>query len=170
MRKIVAACFVLALFCSSAKAQNEYKKPRRSSYFFVAPGAISINVEPFRQSSFQIGGGYEGFIYRGLGIGIDGGALRVATPGTLQKWTGMLSLDAIYDFQRASGQKLCPFIAAGFTAIPQFDVGGGYNVGGGIKYWFAERSGLKVEFRFHARPGDLHTYDDIQARIGIAIR
>ena len=169
MRKILPACFVLALFCSTASAQNEFKKPRRSGYCFVAPGAISVNVAS-SQSSFQVGGGYEGFIYRGLGIGIDGGALRVASQGTSRKWTGMLSLDAIYDFQRATKQKLCPFVAAGLTVIPEFDVGGGYNFGGGIKYWFAERYGLKVEFRFHARPGALHTYDDVQARIGLAIR
>jgi len=171
MKRLVAVFFALALFCSSAGAQNEeFKKPRRSGYFFIAPGAISLNVRQFSRPSFQIGGGFEGFIYRGLGIGMDIGGLRVGAEGASQHWTAMMSLGAIYDFQHTAKQKVCPFIAAGLTAIPQFDVAGGYHLGGGVKYWFAEHYGMKVEFRFQARPGNLRTYDDVQARIGIAIR
>ncbi len=168
MRKIFAACFVLALICNVAHAQNEFKKPKRSGYFFVAPGAISVNVNS--QSTLQVGGGFEAFLYRGLGIGVELGGLRVASSSASSKWTGMLSLDGVYDFQRSAKQKLCPFVAAGFTALPEFDVGGGYNFGGGIKYWFAEHYGVRVAFRAHFRPGDLHTYEDVQGIIGIAIR
>lgn len=168
MRKLLAVPLLLGLVGSSLQAQDRFEKPRRSGYFFVAPGAVSVNVNS--QSTLQVGGGFEGFLYRGLGIGIDAGALRVSSSTAARRWTGMLSLDAIYDFQRTTGQKFCPFVAAGFTAIPEFDVGGGYNFGGGFKYWFGERYGLRVEFRDHARPGDLHTYNDVQVRIGLAIR
>jgi hypothetical protein len=169
MRKMFAACFMFALFCGSAGAQDQFKKPWQSGYFFVAPGSISINTDS--QSSVQVGGGYEGFIYKGLGMEFDAGAFYVAPRYVnSRKWTGMLSLDAVYDFQRSDKQKLSPFIAVGLTAIPAFDVSAGYNFGGGIKYWLQERIGLKAEFRFHVRPGQLRTYQDIQSRIGVAFR
>ncbi len=168
MPRLLAACLVLAFSCSLASAQSEFKKPKHSGYFFVAPGAVAVNYDS--QSSFQVGGGFEGFIYKGLGVGVEVGGLRVSSHTSSRQWTGMLSMNAVYDFQRTAKQKVCPFIAAGFTAIPQFDVGGGYNFGGGIKYWFGEHWGMRVALRIHARPGEVHTYDDVQGIIAIAIR
>jgi len=171
MRNILTTFFTLALVCGSAFAQSDFKKPQKSGYFFVAPGGLSVNQDSLSQWSFQIGGGFEGFTYRGLGLWVDGGGLGVGSTGSARRWTGMISTGAIYNFQRSAEQKICPFIAAGFTAIPEFDsAGAGYNVGGGVNYWFARRFGLKMDFRFHSRPGKLRTYDDVQGLIGIAVR
>ena len=162
---------MLALVCGSAFAQSDFKKPQKSGYFFVAPGGLSVNQGSLSRSTLQVGGGFEGFIYRGFGLWIDGGGLRGESRGSSQTWTGMVSMGATYNFQRSAEQKICPFITAGLTAIPEADSSGaGYNVGGGLNYWFAKRFGLKMDFRFHSRPGNLRTYDDVQGRIGFAIR
>ena len=115
------------------------------------------------------GGGYEGFLHKGFGLGFD---IGVGSPlsDSASGLAGILTLNAIYDFQRTANQKFCPFVAGGLTALMPNDAGGGFNVGGGVKYWFAKHAGLRIDFRFHARPGRLHTYQDVQARIGIAFR
>jgi len=49
------------------------------------------------------------------------------------------------------------------------DVPGGYNFGGGLQYWFADRVGVRFEFRDHIFTGILnHHYP--QGRIGIVFR
>ncbi len=169
MRKWYAALYVVTLLCASARAQDTFKKPQRSGYFFVAPGGISANVKVFSEPSVQFGGGFEGFIYRGFGFGIDGGALRVASDQP-KHWAADVCLDAIYNFQRSSSQKLSPFVMGGITLASAFDVCCGYNFGGGIQYWLGKHYGLRIEFRDHARVGALHTYHDPQARIGISVR
>lgn len=168
MRGVLTACFGLILVCGSAFAQGDFEKPQKSGYFFVAPGALSFNQ--VSQSSVLIGGGFEGYAYKGLGLWIEGGGLHAKSTGS-RSWTGLLSLGALYNFQRRADQKVCPFISGGLTAIPEFDsTGAGFNFGGGINCWFARRVGLKTDCRFTVRPGNLRTYDDVHARIGIAFR
>ncbi len=167
MKSFTITGFAIFLLCSCAFAEEEFKKPKQTGFVFISPGAFTVNVDA--RKTIEIGGGYEGFLYKGLGLGFDVGGIQQLSPGS-SNWTGITTLYAIYDFQRAANQKLCPYVFGGGTAIPASDVSGGYNLGGGVKYWFAKHAGLKLDFRFHARPGNLRTYDDIQARIGIAFR
>jgi hypothetical protein len=81
----------------------------------------------------------------------------------------MITVNAIYSFQKKAEQKACPFIIAGATAIPLFDVAGGFNFGGGVHYWPGKNYGLRVEFRDHVRSG-MRTYHDVQARIALVLR
>jgi hypothetical protein len=171
MRYLGAICLFLAFASHSAFAQDAFKKPRPSVFFYVAPGGLAVNQDG--NSSLEIGGGGNVFIYRGLGFEGDVGALRFGSRGAqgqqIHRWTGMFTLDAIYAFQRSAEQKVCPFLIAGVTAMPVFDVGGGDNFGGGIHYWFGRNYGLRMEFRDHVRSG-MRTYNDIQARIALAFR
>jgi opacity protein-like surface antigen len=170
MRSLCTVVLSLLLMASSAGAQEVFNKPKRSGYLFFAPGAISVNVKIWKDASNEIGGGFEGYLYKGLGLGIDLGAMHVADDYSTKHWTGVVCFYTTYDFQRSSAQKLSPFVVVGLTLVPQFMVGGGYHFGGGVKYWFSKRFGLRLEFRDHGRPGCLHTYHDVQGRIGLMIR
>jgi hypothetical protein len=170
MRHFFTAVCVLALLGGSAGAQELSQAPRNSGYVFAAPGAISVNVSTWTESTLQIGAGYERVLFKGLGIGIDGGALGVADSQSGRHWTPAFCLNGFYEFGRTSSRKLSPFVTAGLTAVPEFDVGGGYDIGGGVKYWFDQRYGVRIEFRDHARPGQLHTYHDLQVRVGFSFR
>lgn len=171
MRYPGVICLFLALASHSAFAQNVFKKPRPSAFSYVAPGGVAVNQGG--SSSLEIGGGGNVFIYRGLGLEADVGALRFGSRDAqgqrVHRWTGMFTLDVIYAFQWSAEQKVCPFLIAGATGIPVFDVSGGYNFGGGIHYWFGRNYGLRMEFRDHVRSG-IRTYHDIQARIALAFR
>jgi hypothetical protein len=140
------------------------------------PDAVNAALSSFldrgtwTESTLQIGAGYERVLFKGLGIGIDGGALGVADSRSGRHWTPTFCLNGVYEFRRSSTRKLSPFVTAGLTAVPEFDVPGGYDIGGGVKYWFGERYGVRIEFRDHARPGDLHTYHDLQVRVGFSFR
>ena len=171
MRCLGAICFLLAMASPRASAQDVFKKPRPSIFFFVAPGGVAVNLDNI--PSLEIGGGGNVFIYRGLGLEADAGALRFqsrdAQGQQVHRWTGMITIDALYAFQRSAEQKVCPFVIAGATAIPVFDVSGGYNFGGGVHYWISRNYGLRIEFRDHVRSG-MRTYHDVQGRIALALR
>jgi hypothetical protein len=117
----------------------------------------------------RIGGGFQGFLYKGFGIGIDVGGLRVASDQP-KHWAAILCLDGIHDFQRSKNQRLSPFVVAGITMASAFNVCCGYNFGGGVHYWAGRHYGFRIEFRDNARVGSLHTYHDPQVRIGLAVR
>jgi hypothetical protein len=172
MRPIGAAGLLLLLLGShSALAQKPFDKPRSSGFLFVAPGGVSVNHGG--GSSLEVGGGGQVFVYRGLGFDGDVGGLLYPSHDSqgkqIHRWTGMITLNAVYVFQRTAEQKACPFLIIGATGIPAFDVAGGFNFGGGVQYWFAEKYGLRVEFRDHIRSG-MRTYNDVQLRIAVAFR
>jgi len=169
MRRPFMAVFLSGMLYSAAMAQDVFKKPLPTGYFFVAPG---VRVDT-RQSTLEIGGGGELYVYKGLGFGGDVGGLRTpskdAAGNTVYRWTGMAAFHAIYNFQMSAKQKIHPFVVFGFTIIPAFDTPGGYNVGGGVQYWFSTHLGVRVEFREHVLTGARsHQYP--QARIGLAFR
>ena len=170
MRHCYEVICVLLLSAGAAGAQESFGESRNSGYVFVAPGAISANVSAWTVSTLQLGAGYERVLFKGLGIGIDGGPLRVGGGRSGQRWTGMFCVNGVYQFRRSSVRTLSPFVVAGLTAVPEFDVGGGYDFGAGINYLFDARYGVRIEFRDHARPGELHTYHDPQVRIALSFR
>jgi hypothetical protein len=164
MRYIWAVLCSLALLSDSAPGQ-ERSKPRASGFAFVAPG----ERHDTGSSTLQVGGGGEGYVYRGLGFGGDIGGLYSHSRTGVGQWTGMISLNALYNFNSADKSKLSPFMIGGVTLIPAFDVGGGFNFGGGLQYWFHDQIGLRIEFRDHVLTGmRYHHYP--QARIAIAFR
>jgi len=162
---------LLAMTSHSVSAQEPFKKPRSSAYFFAAPGGVAVNHGG--GSSLEIGGGGDAFFYRGLGIDGDVGALLYPSHSDqgqpIHRWTGMITANAIYVFQGSAEQKACPFALAGITAIPAFDVSGGFNFGGGTFYWLGRNYGLRIEFRDHIRSG-MRTYHDVQGRIALVFR
>ncbi len=168
MRNLSIIAGILTLLCFSANAQ-EFKKPKRSGYFFAAPGAIAVNATGGGETSIEFGGGYEGFLYRGLGIGIEIGGLYVPDESSTKHWAAVFSPILSYDFQRSTTQKVSPFVVLGAYMASEFQVCCGTTFGGGIKYWMSEHFGLRFEFRDNVRSG-MNNYHDIQGRIAFAIR
>jgi hypothetical protein len=164
MRNFLAIFCFLSLFCGSGLAQERHK-PRASGFFFVAPG----QRHDTGSSTLQIGGGAEGYVYKGLGFGADIGALRTFSTTGTGNWSGMMTLNTLYNFNTTDMSKISPFIIGGLTLIPAFDVPGGVNIGGGLQYWFRNGIGMRVEFRDHILTGmSNHHYP--QGRIAIVFR
>lgn len=163
MKYFFSVFFFLALLSGSGLAQ-ERNKPRVNGFFFVAPGVRNDTGS----STFGVGGGAEYYVYKGVGFGLDLGAINTASTTGVRHWTAMMSLNAIYNFNINDKSKVSPFIIGG-ASIAGFDVPGGVNFGGGIQYWFHEHIGLRVEFRDHIFIG-MNDHHYPQGRIGIAFR
>jgi hypothetical protein len=159
MRFMRILLLLLSVFPPCIRAQEEFKRPHTTGYLFAAPGRIASE-----HASMQVGGGIEGYFYKGLGFGVDGGAMN-----TDATWSGFGSLNVVYNFQNALDQKLAPFLTGGGTVYQGFEVIGGFHYGGGVQYWPATHYGIRLEFRGVVRSGR-HTYHDVHFRIGLALR
>ena len=117
MKQLLVACSLVALLSASLYAQDTTKKPRANGYFFVSPGVWNDTGD----ATFLIGGGGEAFIYRGLGFGVDLGAMH--SPNW-SSWAAILSINALYGIKLPTQTKLLPFVTFGLAATPQFDTPG----------------------------------------------
>ena len=156
-------CFFVLFSCLGFAQERD--KPRANYFFFAAPGVRHDTGS----STFGIGGGAEGYVYRGLGFGFDAGGINTSSTTGVRNWSGMLTLNCILNFNPADKSKFSPFVIVGTTAISGFDVPFGYNFGGGIQYWFHKHIALRVEFRDHVLTG-MHNHHYPQGRIGISFR
>jgi hypothetical protein len=163
MRYVFSICFLLAALSIPSFAHDSKGRLRANGYVFVAPGVRADRGT----ATIQIGGGGEAYVYKGLGLGFDGGVMMVTECEGCRG--AVLSLNGIYSFKIASHLKINPFITGGASGMPTSDVPGGMNVGAGVQYWFHEKMGLRMEFRDHIFMGhwNHHYY---QARIGFAFR
>ena len=156
--RVLVGALVLLLPLSLIAQNNEY---RGQGYLFFAPGALTGSGNT--QGTFHIGGGGEGFLYRGLAGG--------AEIGYLASWKGegigVLSLDSSLHFNRRA--KLSPFVTGGYSLLFRSGHANGVNFGGGVNWWIGERMGIRLEFRDHFQTQftDIH-YPGF--RIGFAFR
>lgn len=123
-------------------------------------GHVFVGVEgPGRgevNTALSVGGGYEGFVYRGLAIGADLG--YVAPSSDFSEYGfGLLSVGPAYHFtNRLRTNKFVPFVTGGYGLAFRGNVlnTGFYGVGG--TYWFSDRVGARAEFRdYRTRYGQL---------------
>jgi len=114
---------------------------------------------------FQVAGGGEGLVYKGLGLGAEIGYLAPFRDGG--DGLGIASPDISYHFSRES--KLVPFVTGGYSLAFRSGVNSsGGNFGGGVQYWMKDRVALRVEFRDHVFSSDSpHLF---QFRVGLAFR
>lgn len=161
MMPIWAGLMFVALAASPLWAQSQ---PEWRGYGYVYGGAIGGD----NGSGYTVGGGGDGLVYKGVSVGGD---VAMLAPGS--RWNrsfGAASVNGGYHFTNASSDgKFVPFVTAGPTAFFGDGVGIGFNVGGGVNYWFKERLGARFEFRTHV-PGN----SDLQAfygfRVGLTFR
>lgn len=148
--------FLLLSMVSLAAAQEH----NAEGYLFVAPGVIT---SPGNSSaSVHFGGGGEGFLRKGIAAGAELGYM--APWSDFDGGLGILSLDGQYHFDR--GQKVVPFVTAGYSLGFRSSHINLFNYGVGANIWMTAKRGLRLEFRDHVNSSNHY----IDFRIGYAFR
>jgi hypothetical protein len=161
MRKPFFVILLVVLLPLAAAAQS--KDHHGQGYFFVAPTATSAG-----DFGLHIGGGGEGLVYKGLGVGGEIGYIGASRE--LSRGIGVLSPNVSYNFTKASRSgKFAPFVTGGYTLLVGSDALHAVNLGGGVNWWFKDHLGLRLEFRDHVATqfGSTHIFG---FRIGLAFR
>jgi len=165
MRRIIIGLIFLTLAHGVALAQSSSNSARGWGYFVGGVGATAGNGSS--TATFQVAGGGEGLVYKGLGFGAEVGYLapfRGAGEGF-----GILSVNPAYHFRSASSSgKVVPFVTGGFSLGFRNGTVGGGNFGGGVQYWMKDHVALRVEFRDHIFSSDTQHF--FQFRVGLSFR
>ena len=157
------AVFLLITFLASsllALAQDS------NGYLFAAPGGATSGS--YTTAMLHIGGGGEGVVGKGIGVGAEIGAL-----GPMECFrcaVGVFSPNGYFHFRRTRGQKIDPFVTGGYTLFFREGHGNLFNFGGGVNYWFSRRVGLRLELRDHVSTSYGSTEHYWGGRIGVAFR
>jgi hypothetical protein len=168
MKTLISTALLLIALSLSALAQTS-NSSRGQGYFFVAPGVTEGNSRLSAGASFHIGGGGEGFVYKGLGVGAEIGAVGPLSDFSNQ-YFGMGSVNLSYHFlPSATEPKLEPFVNLGYTLFFRAGVTHGGHAGFGLNRWLNKNIALRFEIRDHvefaANRGHL-----LDFRIGVTLR
>lgn len=158
-----------ALFCLLLFSPAVALAQRSHGYIFAAPGAVSARFLSARASTatVQVGGGFEGALGKGVGIGAELGALFPRE--NVSDVVGIVSANGYYHFLH-SHQKADPFFTAGYSLGFRGERANLFNFGGGVNYWFISHLGLKAELRDHVWKPDNATVHAWGFRFGLAFR
>jgi len=146
-RTLILTLLVMTMVATVVLAQAA-DEHRGQGYVFFGPGAASGGGT---LGTVHFGGGGEGLLYKGIGVGGELGFL--APNQRFSDGLAVLSLNGSYHFlphQRTG--KVAPFVTGGYSLFFRSGSANLYNFGGGIHYWFRERMGLRLEFRDHVLP------------------
>jgi opacity protein-like surface antigen len=161
MRKIIVGVILLMAAQGVALAQGSTDRKGWGYAFGGVGGASGSGSTAF----FSAGGGGEGLVFKGLGLGAEIGYVApFRDPGN---GIGIVSPNISYHFSRES--KLVPFVTGGYSlAFRNSANSSGGNFGGGVQYWMKDRVALRVEFRDHVFSSDSpHLF---QFRVGLSFR
>src|SRR5262245_65969791 len=122
MSKLILVILLVVLLPLAVAAQS--KERRGQGYFFVAPTTTSEGG-----ALLHIGGGGEGLVYKGLGVGGEIG--YVGSPDGLRDGFGVLSTDVSYHFTKATkSRKFAPFVTSGYSMLFRVSAGNLINIVG----------------------------------------
>ncbi len=129
-------------------AAQEFEHPYRwQAYGYYgagyAPGSTDNTIQ-------QLGGGGEGFLYKGLSAGADIG-FQYPTYG-FTYGIGMFSANGGYHFNHKREAKLVPFVTAGYSLAFREENVNLANFGGGLTWWIIPRLGIRAEVRDYLWP------------------
>jgi len=154
MISIAAVFFTMSSYVSAQTPDRS----RGQGYVFAAPG---IGNYELGKPNIHIGIGGEGFIYRGLGIGAEIGGVGS------DRVVGLGSANLSYHFfPRKTGDRLEPFVTAGYSLFFRAGLSGGYNAGGGFNLWLNKDLALRIEIRDQHS----HRFETVSFRIGVTFR
>jgi hypothetical protein len=160
---LMISLFLMVFLPCASFAQS--KDWRAWGYVFGGIGGSSDGGGAF----VHVGGGGEGLLYKGFGMGAELGYFAPASDVS-GNGLGILSVNPVYHFRNASASnKVVPFVTGGVSLgfrDGASSVGG--NFGGGVQYWFKEKVGLRVEYRTHVFSSDRPFLHGIRA--GISFR
>ncbi len=151
MKMALKSALLLSLV-GTALAQNRY-----DGHGYVSFGVNGANRK-FGQI-LSVGGGGEGFVWRGLAVGAD---LSYVYPRQcFGEGIGLLSVGPSYHLlSRAEPRRFVPFVTGGYSLGFRSGTANMFHYGGGATWWFHNRLGLRAELRDHRDakwPGD-HFY------------
>jgi hypothetical protein len=148
VKRLIATATLLLIVPVSAAAQEADHQYRGQGYLFFAWGTGTPAY--VHELILHVGGGGEGFLYKGLGFGAEAG---YANWGRGYANAAISSADFSYHFGRhARRGRLDPFVLGGASFLGPMQVGGGRgspagNYGGGANLWIADHAALRLEFR-----------------------
>lgn len=158
-RKMLGCGLLILLVCASARFATA-QEHSGEGYLFFAPGVITSPGNS--TGSLHLGGGGEGFLHKGIAAAAELGYL--APWDDFDGGIGILSLDGQYHFNR--GQKVVPFVTAGYSLAFRSGHANLFNYGVGANIWMRANKGLRLEFRDHVDTNNHY----IDFRIGYAFR
>lgn len=172
MKKLIVTAALLFAGPMLASAQNADHPYRGQGYlvFGVGSGTGAPSNAVFK----QVGGGGEGFLYKGFGVGAE---VEYASGGNYEfskAWIGSADLSYHFDRHAAPG-KVDPFVLGGFSVVGPTQKGNGRgspagNFGGGANLWLAKHAALRLEFR-DVVGANFWPYDHVLSfRIGLTFR
>lgn len=159
MRQLILLACLLTVLSGTVAAQNT---DRSHGYVFAAPGGTSFGGG----GTLHVGGGGEGVFKNGVGL--------VAEVGYLFPFEergsglGVFSINGSYHFSKSG--KTAPFVTGGYSGFFRGGYANGVNFGGGVNYWFKERTGLRFEFRDNVALGDGAALHFLNVRVGVIFR
>ena len=172
MKTLIMTAGLLLMVQSLAWAQNVDPPYRGQGYFFVGFGTGTA-APPQHPLVTQVGGGGEGFLYKGLGFGAEAGYVSW---GGYYDTAVTASGDFSYHFGRhARRGRLDPFVLGGVSFVGPTQAGGGRgspagNFGGGTNLWIADHAALRFEFR-DIVGASFWNFDHVIAfRVGVTFR
>jgi hypothetical protein len=139
MKKFIMVIAVLILSQGLALGQTSGERKGWGYIFGGVGGRDGVGSN----AVVNVGGGGEGIIAGGFGVGGELGYL--ASTRDTSNGFGLGSVNLSYHFNRA--QKLVPFVTGGGSVGFRGGATGGGNIGGGVHYWMSDNVGLRLEVR-----------------------
>jgi hypothetical protein len=154
MKKLMFTLILIVVLPAAAFAQRGW------GYVFGGVGGRSET----NAVSLHVGGGGEGLLYKGFGVG---GEIGYFAPfERAGDGFGLGSVNVGYHFNPS--QKVVPFVSGGYSVAFRNGSSSGGNVGGGVHFWMKDKVGLRFEFRDHIFSSDSpHFYS---FRVGLNFR
>ncbi len=170
MKKAILLSFIVVLtsaICVFSQSAEEGRVTSGYGYIFGAPGVGLSFCGCGNIAAVEIGGGAEGLLKGGFGLGVDGGYFFSPTYGA-QYGIGLVSPSALYQFKTRG--KTNPFVLGGYTLAFRGGVANLVHFGGGVNRWLSQHWGLRVEVRYLMSPQYPNEAGALQFRVGTLIR
>jgi hypothetical protein len=168
MKGLILAVALLLAVPALALAQDAGRQYRGEGYVFIGDGLYSEDYGHLGVG--HVGGGGEVFLFKGLGVESELGAM--GRPG---EGIALFSIGPSFRLLSSSSKsKVVPFVDAGYTRAFGNDgfthSDNLFNFGGGIHYWPFKRVGLRLDFRDYVDHGRVETNHFPALRIGLVVR
>ena len=155
--------YMLAGVLLLSPAQALGQEPGESfQYKASAYGKVSAGACQHGHAFMNGGGGFEGFVWKGLSAGASFAATRFVDRA--ENW-GMATADVGWHFvNRRRFVPWDPFVTAGVLGYSYWQNGSAAgSVGGGVNYWLTRHIALRFEGRSYGMHGELITVFQVGA-------
>lgn len=137
-RKIILIIASIVLLASLSNLSAQADESKSAGYVYSGVGFNEGD-----NALFILGGGGETVLSNGLGLRADVGYLTFFEE--FRAGVGTLSPGLFYEF--APQKKTSGFVGGGYTLFFREITFNGMHFGGGVRHWFSDSFGLRVEVR-----------------------